>query len=635
MSKLTREEFRVLRTRAEHDLAQSREVPSILICAGTGCIAGGAMKIYDNFRSECEARGLKVYVGLKHDSDEEKSLHVKMSGCHGFCEMGPLVHIEPMGVMYIHVKPEDCHEILEKTVLGGEVIDRLVYHLDGTAYPKQEDIPFYKKQHRVVLENCGTSDAEDIEEYIAKGGYSAFEKALFEMTDEQICRNILDSGLRGRGGGGFPAGRKWDGARKQKSAKKYIVCNGDEGDPGAFMDRSVMEGNPHSVLEGMMIAGLAVGSDEGYIYVRAEYPLAVNRLKTAIARAEEMGLLGTNILGSDFNFRIHVNKGAGAFVCGEGSALTASIEGNRGMPRTKPPRSVDKGLYGKPTCLNNVETFANVPDIIKKGADWFKSVGTEGSSGTKAFALTGNVVNTGLIEVPMGTTMREVVYEIGGGIKNGKAFKAVQIGGPSGGCLTEAHMDLPMDFDSLKKAGAIIGSGGLVVMDEDTCMVSIAQFFMNFICNESCGKCTPCREGTTRMLDILTRITKGNGKPGDIEELRSLAKMIQNSSLCGLGKTAPNPVLSTLANFEDEYREHIFDKKCRTGSCRSLTTYVIDPAVCKGCTKCARNCPAGAITVTDNLSHIDESVCLSCGQCAVKCPRHAICDLRGILTEKR
>ena len=369
MSKLTREEFRDLRTRAEHDLAQSREVPSILICAGTGCIAGGAMKIYDNFKSECEARGLKVYVGLKHDTDEEKSLHVKMSGCHGFCEMGPLVHIEPMGVMYIHVKPEDCHEILEKTVLGGEVIDRLVYHLDGTAYPKQEDIPFYKKQHRVVLENCGTSDAEDIEEYIAKGGYSAFEKALFEMTDEQICRNILDSGLRGRGGGGFPAGRKWDGARKQKSAKKYIVCNGDEGDPGAFMDRSVMEGNPHSVLEGMMIAGLAVGSDEGYIYVRAEYPLAVNRLKTAIARAEEMGLLGTNILGSDFNFRIHVNKGAGAFVCGEGSALTASIEGNRGMPRVKPPRTIEHGLWAEPTVLNNVETFANVPLIIKNGVE--------------------------------------------------------------------------------------------------------------------------------------------------------------------------------------------------------------------------------------------------------------------------
>ena len=626
MSKLTREEFRALRTRAEHDLAQSREVPSILICAGTGCIAGGAMKIYDNFKSECEARGLKVYVGLKHDTDEEKSLHVKMSGCHGFCEMGPLVHIEPMGVMYIHVKPEDCHEILEKTVLGGEVIDRLVYHLDGTAYPKQEDIPFYKKQHRVVLENCGTSDAEDIEEYIAKGGYSAFEKALFEMTDEQICRNILDSGLRGRGGAGFPTGRKWaQVAAHTEEPVKYIVCNGDEGDPGAFMDRSCMEGDPHKVIEGMIVAGVATGSTEGYIYVRAEYPMAVHRLTVAIEQAKELGLLGDNILGSGFNFHMHINCGAGAFVCGEGSAMTASIEGNRGMPRTKPPRSVDKGLYGKPTCLNNVETFANVPDIIKKGADWFKSVGTEGSSGTKAFALTGNVVNTGLIEVPMGTTMREVVYDIGGGIKNGKAFKAVQIGGPSGGCLTEAHMDLPMDFDSLKKAGAIIGSGGLVVMDEDTCMVSIAQFFMNFICNESCGKCTPCREGTTRMLDILTRITKGNGRPGDIEELRSLAKMIQNSSLCGLGKTAPNPVLSTLANFEDEYREHIFDKKCRTGSCRSLTTYVIDPAICKGCTKCARNCPAGAITgELKKPHHIDTDKCIKCGTCKTGCPFGAI-----------
>ena len=623
--KLTRDAFCDLRHKAQQALRRSKETPSVLICAGTGCIAGGAMKIYENLRAECESRNLPVYIGLKHDTDEEKSLHVKMSGCHGFCEMGPLVHIEPMGIMYIHVKPEDCHEILEKTVLGGEIIDRLVYRLNGVAYPRQEDIPFYKKQHRVVLENCGTSDAQDIEEYIAKGGYSGFERALFEMTDQQICQDIIDSGLRGRGGGGFPAGRKWAQVKRQNAAQKYVVCNGDEGDPGAFMDRSIMEGDPHRMLEGMMIAGAACGATEGYIYVRAEYPLAVERLKTAIAQAKEIGLLGKNILGSGFDFELHINRGAGAFVCGEGSAMTASIEGNRGMPRTKPPRSVDKGLYGKPTCLNNVETFANVPDIIKKGADWFKSVGTEGSSGTKAFALTGNVVNTGLIEVPMGTTMREVVYEIGGGIKNGKAFKAVQIGGPSGGCLTEAHMDLPMDFDSLKKAGAIIGSGGLVVMDEDTCMVSIAQFFMNFICNESCGKCTPCREGTTRMLDILTRITKGNGKPGDIEELRSLAKMIQNSSLCGLGKTAPNPVLSTLANFEDEYREHIFDKKCRTGSCRSLTTYVIDPAVCKGCTKCARNCPAGAITgELKKPHHIDPEKCIKCGACKAGCPFGAI-----------
>ena len=413
--KMTRDSFHVFQANARNALKQSEQVPSILICAGTGCIAGGAMKIYDNLKTECEKRGLPVYVGLKHDTDAEKSLHVKMSGCHGFCEMGPLVHIEPMGVMYIHVKPEDCHEILEKTVLGGEIIDRLVYHLDGVAYPRQEDIPFYKKQHRVVLENCGSSDAEDIEEYIAKGGYAGFEKALFEMTDEEICRSIIDSGLRGRGGGGFPAGQKWDGARKQKSEKKYIVCNGDEGDPGAFMDRSIMEGNPHSVLEGMMIAGRAVGSDEGYIYVRAEYPLAVSRLKAAIAKAEEYGLLGDHVMGTDFSFRIHVNMGAGAFVCGEGSALTASIEGNRGMPRVKPPRTIEHGLWAEPTVLNNVETFANVPLIIRKGVDWYRSIGTKTSPGTKAFALTGNVVNTGLIEVPMGTTIREVVFDIGGG----------------------------------------------------------------------------------------------------------------------------------------------------------------------------------------------------------------------------
>ena len=552
MSKLTREEFRALRTRAEHDLAQSREVPSILICAGTGCIAGGAMKIYDNFKSECEARGLKVYVGLKHDTDEEKSLHVKMSGCHGFCEMGPLVHIEPMGVMYIHVKPEDCHEILEKTVLGGEVIDRLVYHLDGTAYPKQEDIPFYKKQHRVVLENCGTADAEDIEEYIAKGGYSAFEKALFEMTDEQICRNILDSGLRGRGGGGFPAGRKWDGARKQKSAKKYIVCNGDEGDPGAFMDRSVMEGNPHSVLEGMMIAGLAVGSDEGYIYVRAEYPLAVNRLKTAIARAEEMGLLGTNILGSDFNFRIHVNKGAGAFVCGEGSALTASIEGNRGMPRVKPPRTIEHGLWAEPTVLNNVETYANVCQIILNGAEWFAGMGTEKSKGTKVFALGGKINNTGLVEIPMGTTLREIIYDIGGGIPNGKKFKAAQTGGPSGGCIPAEHLDIPIDYDNLIAIGSMMGSGGMIVMDEDNCMVNIAKFFLEFTVDESCGKCPPCRIGTRRMLEILDRITHGKGEDGDIEKLEKLAKndlCVQNGSrwrLTPKGFMLSNQVILTL-----------------------------------------------------------------------------------------
>ena len=559
--KMTRDSFHVFQANARNALKQSEQVPSILICAGTGCIAGGAMKIYDNLKTECEKRGLPVYVGLKHDTDAEKSLHVKMSGCHGFCEMGPLVHIEPMGVMYIHVKPEDCHEILEKTVLGGEIIDRLVYHLDGVAYPRQEDIPFYKKQHRVVLENCGSSDAEDIEEYIAKGGYAGFEKALFEMTDEEICRSIIDSGLRGRGGGGFPAGQKWDGARKQKSEKKYIVCNGDEGDPGAFMDRSIMEGNPHSVLEGMMIAGRAVGSDEGYIYVRAEYPLAVSRLKAAIAKAEEYGLLGDHVMGTDFSFRIHVNMGAGAFVCGEGSALTASIEGNRGMPRVKPPRTIEHGLWAEPTVLNNVETFANVPLIIRKGVDWYRSIGTKTSPGTKAFALTGNVVNTGLIEVPMGTTIREVVFDIGGGIRGGKKFKAVQIGGPSGGATTASreHLDLPLDFDSLKSIGAMIGSGGLVVMDEDTCMVETARFFMEFTQKESCGKCVPCREGTKRMLEILDRIIDNKGTLEDLDLLEELADTISKTALCGLGQSACKPVQSTLKYFRDEYLAHVVD----------------------------------------------------------------------------
>ena len=623
---MTRDSFHVFQANARNALKQSEQVPSILICAGTGCIAGGAMKIYDNLKTECEKRGLPVYVGLKHDTDAEKSLHVKMSGCHGFCEMGPLVHIEPMGVMYIHVKPEDCHEILEKTVLGGEIIDRLVYHLDGVAYPRQEDIPFYKKQHRVVLENCGSSDAEDIEEYIAKGGYAGFEKALFEMTDEEICRSIIDSGLRGRGGGGFPAGQKWDGARKQKSEKKYIVCNGDEGDPGAFMDRSIMEGNPHSVLEGMMIAGRAVGSDEGYIYVRAEYPLAVSRLKAAIAKAEEYGLLGDHVMGTDFSFRIHVNMGAGAFVCGEGSALTASIEGNRGMPRVKPPRTIEHGLWAEPTVLNNVETFANVPLIIRKGVDWYRSIGTKTSPGTKAFALTGNVVNTGLIEVPMGTTIREVVFDIGGGIRGGKKFKAVQIGGPSGGATTASreHLDLPLDFDSLKSIGAMIGSGGLVVMDEDTCMVETARFFMEFTQKESCGKCVPCREGTKRMLEILDRIIDNKGTLEDLDLLEELADTISKTALCGLGQSACKPVQSTLKYFRDEYLAHVVDHHCPI--CNKEKPHpTIDPEKCKGCGKCRKNCPMEAITgVAKQVHVIDPEKCINCGACVTNCPFGAI-----------
>ena len=626
MSTLTREMFHAYQAGARESLERSREAVSVLICAGTGCIAGGAMKIYENLKAECESRGLPVYIGLKHHTDEEKSLHVKMSGCHGFCEMGPLVHIEPMGIMYIHVKPEDCHEILERTVLGGEIIDRLVYTLDGVKYPKQEDIPFYKKQHRVVLANCGKSDAEDMEEYIAKGGYAAFEKALFEMTGEEICQEILTSGLRGRGGGGFPAGRKWESVRKQNSDTKYVVCNGDEGDPGAFMDRSVMEGNPHSVLEGMMIAGVAAGAHEGYIYVRAEYPLAVSRLKTAIAKAEEFGLLGENILGSGFDFRLHVNQGAGAFVCGEGSALTASIEGKRGMPRTKPPRTVEHGLWAKPTILNNVETFANVPGIIREGAGWYRSIGTEKSPGTKAFALTGNVNNTGLIEVPMGTTIREVVFDIGGGIRDGKKFKAVQIGGPSGGCAcaSEEHLDLPLDFDSLKKIGAMIGSGGLVVMDEDTCMVETARFFMSFTQNESCGKCVPCREGTKRMLEILDRIVANEGTLEDLDLLEELAENITNTALCGLGQSACKPVVSTLRYFRNEYLAHVVDHHCPICNGRKRRL-MVNAELCKGCGKCKRNCPMEAISGEIRMPHvIDNEKCIHCGACWGACPFGAI-----------
>ena len=626
MSTLTREMFHAYQAGARESLERSREAVSVLICAGTGCIAGGAMKIYENLKAECESRGLPVYIGLKHHTDEEKSLHVKMSGCHGFCEMGPLVHIEPMGIMYIHVKPEDCHEILERTVLGGEIIDRLVYTLDGVKYPKQEDIPFYKKQHRVVLANCGKSDAEDMEEYIAKGGYAAFEKALFEMTGEEICQEILTSGLRGRGGGGFPAGRKWESVRKQNSDTKYVVCNGDEGDPGAFMDRSVMEGNPHSVLEGMMIAGVAAGAHEGYIYVRAEYPLAVSRLKTAIAKAEEFGLLGEDILGSGFDFRLHVNQGASAFVCGEGSALTASIEGKRGMPRTKPPRTVEHGLWAKPTILNNVETFANVPGIIREGAGWYRSIGTEKSPGTKAFALTGNVNNTGLIEVPMGTTIREVVFDIGGGIRDGKKFKAVQIGGPSGGCAcaSEEHLDLPLDFDSLKKIGAMIGSGGLVVMDEDTCMVETARFFMSFTQNESCGKCVPCREGTKRMLEILDRIVANDGTLEDLDLLEELAENITNTALCGLGQSACKPVVSTLRYFRNEYLAHVVDHHCPICNGRKRRL-MVNAELCKGCGKCKRNCPMEAISGEIRMPHvIDNEKCIHCGACWGACPFGAI-----------
>ena len=616
------EEFRALQEKFTQ--ARTHEKRKVLVCCGTGCAAGGNLAVYEELKAQMEAHGAAFELSL-NDSCGGDATGIKKSGCHGFCEMGPLVRIEPEGWLYTKVHASDVAEIVEKTIIGGEFIERLGYQQNGQLYKRQEDIPFYRKQTRRVLEHCGHIDAESIEEYFSIGGYAALAKALFEMSGDEVIQEVSDSGLRGRGGAGFPTGKKWaQVAAHTEEPVKYIVCNGDEGDPGAFMDRSCMEGDPHKILEGMIIAGVATGSTEGYIYVRAEYPLAVSRLTIAIGQAEEYGLIGDDILGSGKSFHMHINKGAGAFVCGEGSAMTASIEGNRGMPRTKPPRSVDKGLFGKPTCLNNVETFANVPDIIKKGAAWFRSVGTEKSPGTKAFALTGNVVNTGLIEVPMGTTLREVVYDIGGGIKNGKKFKAVQIGGPSGGCLTEEHLDLPMDFDSLKKVGAIIGSGGLVVMDEDSCMVNIAQFFMNFICEESCGKCTPCREGTTRMNEILTRITQGKGRMSDIDELRDLAEMIQVSSLCGLGKTAPNPVLSTLQNFEEEYIEHIRDKRCHCGTCKALSQYVITDK-CIGCTKCARNCPVEAITGTPRHKHvIDTTRCIKCGTCKENCPVGAI-----------
>ena len=610
--------------REEFEKALACQYKQVVICGGSGCVAGGSLKVYDKMKQLMERRGLRVDVVLQHESHDE-AVGLKHSGCHGFCQMGPLMRIEPMGLLYIKVTVDDCEEIVEKTVLNDEVIDRLVYHEEGKSYIRQEDIPFYKQQTRIALEHCGHINAESVEEYIAVGGYSALEKALFDMTPEEIINEISESGLRGRGGAGFPTGKKWaQVAAHTEAPVKYIVCNGDEGDPGAFMDRSIMEGDPHRMIEGMIIAGIATGSEEGYIYVRAEYPLAVERLKMAIADDEAHGILGENILGSGKNFRLHINKGAGAFVCGEGSALTASIEGGRGMPRTKPPRSVDKGLFNAPTSLNNVETFANVAPIIERGAAWYRGIGTENSTGTKAFALTGNIKHTGLIEVPMGTTLREIVFKIGGGVKNGN-FKAVQIGGPSGGCLTEEHLDLPLDFDSTKRIGAIIGSGGLVVMGDDTCMVEIARFFMNFTKKESCGKCATCREGTPKILAILERITHGGGTMEDIDLLQDLASVIKTCSLCGLGKTATNPVLSTLKYFKDEYIAHIVDKKCPAGACRSLCTMWIDPLLCIGCTKCARNCPVGAITGELRKPHkIDPDKCIKCRECKHGCPKHAI-----------
>ncbi len=617
-----REELVILREIYARSLkAQEKR---ILICAGTGCISSGALEIYDRLTAIMKERGIPCSVELQKEPHGEE-VGMKKSGCHGFCEMGPLVRLEPWGFLYTKVKPEDCEEIIEKTIQKGEPIDRLAYTKEGVVYRRQEDIPFYKKQTRLVLEHCGQIDATSIKEYLGVGGYAAFEKALFDMTGDEIINEVTESSLRGRGGGGFPTGRKWSQVKRQNTTEKYIVCNGDEGDPGAFMDRSIMEGDPHRMLEGMMIAGLACGAQEGYIYVRAEYPMAVSRLKAAIEQATAFGLLGDNILGTGFNFHLHINRGAGAFVCGEGSALTASIEGKRGMPRVKPPRTVEHGLFDQPTVLNNVETFANVPLIIVNGAEWYRSIGPEKSPGTKAFALTGNIENTGLIEVPMGTTLREIIFDVGGGMRGGGDFKAVQIGGPSGGCLTTEQLDLPLDFDSLKKVGAMIGSGGLVVMDSNTCMVEIARFFMNFTQNESCGKCVPCREGTKRMLAILENIVEGRGQDGDIELLLELADTISATALCGLGKSAAFPVVSTIKNFRSEYEAHIYDKRCPVGECQKLKVITIDATLCKGCTKCSRACPVGAISgKVKEPFVIDQDKCIKCGACVETCSFHAI-----------
>ena len=610
--------------RAACEAAAKKEIRKILVCAGTGCVSGGSLDIYAALKAKMEERGIACEIELGHVPHDDV-VGLKKSGCHGFCEMAPLVRIEPQGWLLTKVKLADVDEIIDTCIVQSKPVERLAYKQNGVIYEKQEEIPFYQKQTRKVLEHCGHVDADSILEYLAIGGYQSLEKALFDMQPADIVQEMLDANLRGRGGGGFPAGTKWSQVARQKATPKYVVCNGDEGDPGAFMDRSIMEGDPHRMIEGMMIAAIACGATEGYIYVRAEYPMAVARLRNAIKKAEELGILGDNILGTDFCFHMHINRGAGAFVCGEGSALTASIEGKRGMPRVKPPRTVEHGLFDKPTVLNNVETFANVPAIIKDGAAEYCKIGTETSSGTKAFALTGNIQNTGLIEVPMGTTLREVVFGVGGGIRDGKQFKAVQIGGPSGGCLTSEHLDLPLDFDSLKKAGAIIGSGGLVVMDEDTCMVEVARFFMNFTQNESCGKCVPCREGTKRMLEILERIVAGKGREGDIELLEELADTITNTALCGLGKTAANPVVSTIKYFRSEYEAHIRDKRCPAGACARLKRFVIDPEKCKGCSKCARNCPVNAISGEIRKPFtIDTTKCIKCGACITNCAFGAI-----------
>ncbi len=598
----------------------------VLCCGGTGCTSSGSQKIQEIFKQEIEKQGL---------SEEVK---VVQTGCFGLCALGPVVIVYPDGTFYSHVTPEDVVEIVDEHLLKGRPVERLVYNEKSADHKEDEhsslnDTVFYKSQLRLALRNCGVIDPENIEEYIGMDGYAALGKALTEMTPDEVIQTILDSGLRGRGGAGFPTGLKWRFASGNRgNVQKYVCCNADEGDPGAFMDRSILEGDPHAVIEAMAIAGYAIGADQGYVYVRAEYPIAVKRLQIAIDQAKEYGLLGEHIFGTDFNFNLEIRLGAGAFVCGEETALMTSIEGKRGEPRPRPPFPAVKGLFGQPTILNNVETYANVAQIILKGADWFKSLGTEKSKGTKVFALGGKIRNTGLVEVPMGTTLRHIIEEIGGGIPNGKKFKAAQTGGPSGGCIPAHLIDTPIDYDNLMAIGSMMGSGGLIVMDEDNCMVDIARFFLEFTVDESCGKCTPCRVGTKRLLEILDKIISGNGEMEDLDRLEELANYIKSASLCGLGQTAPNPVLSTLRYFRDEYIAHIVDKKCPAGVCKKLVQFSIQPDACIGCGKCAKNCPADAITRTDYIAPghklasmaIDTKKCVKCGACISNCKFNAI-----------